>query len=78
MVRWDLKASQVLEANSHSRLYLKKAIQLARIKKRHQPEPLPTIFKGMRAFVVDGRPVRAEVTKYHLGRLGVQVEIEND
>lgn len=45
---------------------------------RHQPEPLPTIFKGMRAVVVDGRPVRAEVTKYHLRRLGVQVEIAND
>ena len=27
---------------------------------------------------MDGRPVRAKVTKYHLGRLGVQVEIEND
>eukprot|EP01018_Ginkgo_biloba_P005458 Gb_13091 [translate_table: standard] len=46
--------------------------------KRPQPEALPTAFKGMRAVVVDGRHVRAEVTKYHLQRLGVKVEIEND
>ena len=57
---------------------LKKCHTISQDKKRHQPEPLPTIFKGMRTVVVDGRPVRAEVTKYHLGRLGVQVEIEND
>ena len=32
----------------------------------------------MRAIVVDGRPIQAEVKQYHLQRLGVQVEIEND
>ena len=32
----------------------------------------------MRAVVVDGRPVQAEVKQYHLQRLGVQVEIAND
>lgn len=57
---------------------LKKGHTISQDKKRHQPEPLPTILKGMRAVVVDGRPVRAEVTKYHLRRLGVQVEIAND
>ncbi|KAL4192364.1 hypothetical protein AMTRI_Chr06g193980 [Amborella trichopoda] len=34
--------------------------------------------KGMRALVVDPRPVRAKVTKYHLERLGLQVEIATD
>ena len=32
----------------------------------------------MRDVMVDGRPVRAEVTKYHLQRLGVHFEIAND
>ncbi|CAM6065805.1 unnamed protein product [Sphagnum tenellum] len=34
---------------------------------------LPTCFQGMQALVVDGRPVRSEVTRHHLRRLGVQV-----
>lgn len=42
--------------------------------KWRQSEALTTIFKGMKALVVDGRPVRASVTEYHLQRLGVQVE----
>ncbi|KAJ7539130.1 hypothetical protein O6H91_11G077600 [Diphasiastrum complanatum] len=43
---------------------------------RHpQNAPLPTKFKGKRALVVDGRPVRSQVTKYHLQRLGIFVEI---
>ncbi|GLJ30904.1 hypothetical protein SUGI_0614970 [Cryptomeria japonica] len=57
---------------------LKRADAISQDIKRYHPEPLPTTFKGMRAVVVDGRPVRAEVTKYHLQRLGVQVEIVND
>eukprot|EP01018_Ginkgo_biloba_P002960 Gb_12720 [translate_table: standard] len=57
---------------------LRKAYAISQDMKRHQSEPLPTTFKGMKAVVVDGRPIRAEVTKYHLQRLGVQVEIAND
>ncbi|KAG9141297.1 hypothetical protein Leryth_001769 [Lithospermum erythrorhizon] len=32
-------------------------------------------FGGLRALVVDGRRVRAEVTRYHLKRLGINVDI---
>ncbi|GLJ40220.1 hypothetical protein SUGI_0825400 [Cryptomeria japonica] len=39
---------------------------------------LPTCLKGRRAIVVDGRAVRAAVTKSHLQRLGVQVETVHD
>lgn len=39
---------------------------------------LPTKFKGMRALIVDGRPVRSEVTKHHLQRLGVQITTVSD
>jgi histidine kinase 2/3/4 (cytokinin receptor) len=46
--------------------------------KRPQSESLPTGFTGMKAVVVDGRHVRAQVTKYHLQRLGVQVEVAYD
>lgn len=46
--------------------------------KRPQSESLPTGFKGMKAVVVDGRHVRAQVTKYHLQRLGVEVEVAYD
>jgi len=46
--------------------------------KWRQSEALTTIFKGMRALVVDGRPVRASVTEYQLKRLGVQVETVTD
>lgn len=42
--------------------------------KRPLSEVLPTSFRGMKAIVVDGRPVRGAVTKYHLQRLGVTVE----
>lgn len=34
-----------------------------------------SIFRGMKGLVVDERSVRAEVTKYHLQRLGIHVEI---
>lgn len=36
---------------------------------------LPTTFKGLKAILVDERPVRAAITKYHLKRLGIVVEI---
>ncbi|RWR96002.1 Signal transduction response regulator [Cinnamomum micranthum f. kanehirae] len=34
-----------------------------------------SIFRGMKGLVVDERSVRAEVTKYHLQRLGIHMEI---
>ncbi|KAL5995537.1 Histidine kinase 4 [Asimina triloba] len=40
-------------------------------------EAFPTSFRGMKAIVVDGRPIRAAVTKYHLKRLGIAVEVAN-
>ncbi|KAH6792653.1 CHASE domain containing histidine kinase protein [Perilla frutescens var. hirtella] len=40
--------------------------------KKSIPDDLPAIFKGLKALVVDGKPVRAAVTKYHLKRLGIQ------
>ncbi|XP_015698962.2 probable histidine kinase 5 isoform X2 [Oryza brachyantha] len=43
--------------------------------KRYCPEPTPPDFQGMRALVVDGRHVRAEVTMYHLRRLGIQCDL---
>ncbi|XP_073282465.1 histidine kinase 4-like [Primulina huaijiensis] len=38
-------------------------------------DDLPTSFKGLRAVVVDGNPVRSAVTWYHLKRLGIQAEV---
>ncbi|KAL6566300.1 Histidine kinase 4 [Orobanche gracilis] len=35
---------------------------------------LPTAFKGLKALVVDGKPVRSAVTMYHLRRLGIEAE----
>ncbi|KAJ4755691.1 Histidine kinase [Rhynchospora pubera] len=35
---------------------------------------LPSCFRGFHAILVDERPVRAVVTKYHLQRLGISVE----
>ncbi|KAL5722016.1 histidine kinase [Ranunculus cassubicifolius] len=45
--------------------------------KRPLSEPLPTGFQGMKAIVVDGKPVRGIVTRYHLQRLGILVELTN-
>ncbi|WOL09367.1 putative histidine kinase 4 [Canna indica] len=42
--------------------------------KRSLSEVLPTCFRGTRAALVDRRPVRASVTKYHLRRLGIITE----
>ncbi|KAK1296121.1 Histidine kinase 2 [Acorus calamus] len=42
---------------------------------KRQPEPVVLDFRGMRGLVIDGRSARAEVTKYHLQRLGVHVDI---
>nr|DAD30537.1 TPA_asm: hypothetical protein HUJ06_009388 [Nelumbo nucifera] len=35
-------------------------------------------FEGMKALVVDPRPIRAKVTIYHLQRLGIHVEVASD
>ncbi|XP_071686413.1 histidine kinase 4-like [Rutidosis leptorrhynchoides] len=40
-------------------------------------ENLPTAFNGLKATVVDPKPVRAAVTRYHLKRLGVVVDVVN-
>lgn len=40
--------------------------------KRYYSEPTPSDFQGMRALVIDGRNARAEITMYHLHRLGIQ------
>ncbi|KAF8398900.1 hypothetical protein HHK36_014764 [Tetracentron sinense] len=42
--------------------------------KRPLSETLPASFKGLKAILVDEKPVRAAVTKYHLQRLGILVE----
>ncbi|KAL5207629.1 hypothetical protein ABZP36_032064 [Zizania latifolia] len=46
--------------------------------KRSLSEALPTVFKGMKAILVDGRPVRGAVTRYHLNRLGIIVQVVNN
>ncbi|KAI4373194.1 hypothetical protein MLD38_011347 [Melastoma candidum] len=38
-------------------------------------EEFPSIFKGMDALVIDEKPIRAAVTRYHLKRLGIHVEV---
>lgn len=42
--------------------------------KKSFPDDLPNAFKGIKALIVDGKPVRAAVTKYHLKRLGIQAQ----
>ncbi|KAG2549534.1 hypothetical protein PVAP13_9KG357000 [Panicum virgatum] len=38
-------------------------------------EPTPSDFQGMRALIIDGRNARAEITIYHLQRLGIQCNL---
>lgn len=38
-------------------------------------EDLPNCFKGMKAVLLDRRPVRSSVTSYHLHRLGITVKV---
>ncbi|MBA0640280.1 hypothetical protein Goklo_023234 [Gossypium klotzschianum] len=40
-----------------------------------QYDPVVSEFQGLRALVVDNRSIRAEVTRYHLRRLGISVDI---
>ncbi|KAB1205907.1 Histidine kinase 4 [Morella rubra] len=43
--------------------------------KKPSSEDLPSGFRGLKAIVVDEKPVRAAVTRYHLKRLGILVEV---
>lgn len=43
--------------------------------KKPTVENLPSSFRGMRAIVVDAKPVRAAVTRYHMKRLGINVDV---
>ncbi|KAL6635096.1 hypothetical protein ACP70R_027767 [Stipagrostis hirtigluma subsp. patula] len=45
---------------------------------RSLSEALPSAFKGMKAILIDGRPVRSAVTRYHLKRLGITVQVVNN
>ncbi|OMO62536.1 hypothetical protein COLO4_33016 [Corchorus olitorius] len=40
-----------------------------------QYDPVVSEFQGLGALIIDNRSIRAEVTKYHLRRLGISVEI---
>ncbi|EEF34850.1 histidine kinase 4 isoform X2 [Ricinus communis] len=42
---------------------------------KRNSEDLPSSFRGLKAIVVDGKPVRAAVTTYHLKRLGILAEV---
>ncbi|CAK8567153.1 unnamed protein product [Lathyrus sativus] len=44
----------------------------------NQPHPACSEFNGMAALVIDPRPVRAKVSRYHIQRLGIHVEIKSD
>ncbi|GMJ09672.1 histidine kinase 3 [Hibiscus trionum] len=41
----------------------------------NQTNSVSSEFRGMRALVVDPRPVRAKVSRYHIQRLGIHVEV---
>ncbi|XP_038874617.1 histidine kinase 4-like isoform X1 [Benincasa hispida] len=43
--------------------------------KKPNSEELPPSFRGMKAIIVDRKHVRASVTRYHLKRLGIIVEV---
>lgn len=44
----------------------------------NQPNLASSEFQGMTALVIDPRPVRANVLRYHIKRLGIRVEIAPD
>ncbi|XAR63703.1 Histidine kinase [Bertholletia excelsa] len=46
--------------------------------KKPLADDLPSRYKGLKAIVVDGKPVRAAVTVYHLKRLGIVVEVASN
>lgn len=45
--------------------------------KKLNVEDLPSSFRELKAIVVDEKPVRAAVTRYHLKRLGILVKVVN-
>ncbi|XLR35943.1 hypothetical protein HN51_045296, partial [Arachis hypogaea] len=45
--------------------------------KKLNMKDLPSSFKGLKVIVVDGKPIRAAITRYHLMRLGIQVKVAN-
>ncbi|GLT38872.1 hypothetical protein SLA2020_130900 [Shorea laevis] len=45
---------------------------------KNQSNPISAEFQGMRALVVDPRSMRAKVSRYHIQRLGINVEIVAD
>ncbi|CAN0924198.1 Histidine kinase 4 [Linum grandiflorum] len=42
---------------------------------KQKTEDLPSKFRGLKAVIIDGKPVRAAVTRYHLKRLGIVAEV---
>ncbi|XP_061338678.1 histidine kinase 3-like [Gastrolobium bilobum] len=44
----------------------------------NQPHPASSEFQGMTALVIDPRHVRAKVSRYHIQRLGIHVELVSD
>ncbi|XP_020229815.1 histidine kinase 3 [Cajanus cajan] len=43
-----------------------------------QPQSASSEFEGMTALIIDPRPVRAKVSRYHIQRLGIRVEMVSD
>lgn len=58
-------------ASSHPNEY--KSLQI-----NNQSKSTSSEFQGMTALVVDPRPVRAKVSRYHIQRLGIRVELVPD
>ncbi|CAI9761708.1 unnamed protein product [Fraxinus pennsylvanica] len=44
----------------------------------NQPKSISSEFQGMKALLVDPTPVRAQVSKYHIQRLGIHIEVIHD
>ncbi|KAH7570514.1 hypothetical protein ACOSP7_018712 [Xanthoceras sorbifolium] len=44
----------------------------------NHPNSMSSEFQGMMALVVDPRPIRAKVSRYHIQRLGIHVEVVSD
>ncbi|XP_027919503.1 histidine kinase 3 [Vigna unguiculata] len=44
----------------------------------NQPRSASSEFEGMTALIIDPRPVRAKVSRYHIQRLGIHVEMVSD
>ncbi|CAL0324918.1 unnamed protein product [Lupinus luteus] len=44
----------------------------------NQTHPASSEFEGMTAMIIDHRPVRAKVSRYHIQRLGIHVEMVSD